>query len=1030
MYGSRVGAMLAAFDDHIANATESEEDMERVNEWRNILIRIANLAGFHSSQNYRDEYECVEEIVKDILRKLEHLIPCDIKRSLVGIDNHIRQIGNISSHSAIGIWGGSGIGKTTIASVLYYKNQSEFAGWYFAANVREKWEKNTERNVLRNELVSHILQDKTEIPTPDILPADIKRRLGRKRVLIVLDDVNKPEQIEYLTGRPHDVWFNPKSVIIVTTTDNQIIKDCTLQYKVGKLNDNDALHLFSFRAFKTETPPDVHMEVSKMAVSYADGIPRALKILGSSFFWCEMIDEWKDEFEELKRNAPQVEQMEDVCSQNEELARFFQVERHGFGSRNDGYELQRSGGTQRPDICAAPQPPEFTVGLDSHVDELKRQLLKGGFSVIVLTGAGGLGKSTLAQKLCWDKYVKEKFKDNIFFLTFPKTPDLEMIAQNLYQRVGYEVPLFLSPEDKMKNLLRKIGKKPILLVLDDVWSGSESIIEELKLGLKDYKILVTSRFRFPRFRNTYPLESLSTEDATTLFHHFVPECGCYDNCQDHKDLVEKKRWSKFGEFAIDDNADLLDKLGVLLEVLGTEEIIRECFMDLSLFPEDQKIPVAALIDMWVELHKLDEDVGDVRIYIEKLTTRNLADLVVTRRLADDLDKYYNYHFITQHDLLREIAIKTNNSVSVDTRKRLIVEFSEKNLPERWTEETPESSERRLLTDCLPIRRTSGTEETPQQSSARRLLLGCLPIWTKDKPQKNIARRLSISIGENFNPSSCNIEFTEVVVLVLNLRTKNYGLPDFMKNKKEMEKVKVLIVTNYDSLLAKLENLNLLRFLINLRRMRLEKVSIPFFVELKKLKKLSLFMCSVNQAFGSSSHRISKSLPNLEEMNVDYCNDVVNLPEWLCDIIFLKKLSITNCHKLSSLPEQISKLENLEVLRLNSCTDLEELPDSISSLHRLSILDISYCVSLRKLPDNFGDLHGLRKVYMNCCGRIWELPSSITDLEQERLDIICDEEAAALWEIWKLVLGNIKITVSKLDINLNWLQRRFPKVSFF
>ncbi|KAJ7951606.1 NBS-LRR disease resistance protein [Quillaja saponaria] len=1003
-----------------------QKKMRRIKKWRKALTDIANIAGFHS-QIYRDENACVEDVVRDVLGKLSVLIGHDSESGLVGINKRIEAIEKLSSgYSTIdcnifGIWGPSGIGKTTIANELYYKHQSKFEGWYFAANVREKWEKSTEKDDLRNDLVSHILPlTRAKILTPD-LPLLTKKRLGRKKVLIVLDDVNMKKQIEYLIGR-ESVWFPPGSVIIVTTTNKQIIKDCTAEYEVTKLNSDDDLELFSFHAFKTKAPPDYHKEISKMAVSYAKGNPRALEMLGSSFSWCENIEEWKAAFKKLKEKAPKVEQMKEVCSQNEELARFFQVEMHGFGSRIDGHKLQRSGGLQtKTGLCAAPQPPDFTVGLDLHVPKLRRQLLKVGSSVIVLTGVGGLGKTTLAKTLCWDDDVKDKFKDNIFFLTFPKIPNLEMIAQNLFQHLGYEVPLFLSPEDvvhKMENLLRDIGE-PILLVLDDVWSGSESIIKKLQLTLPDYKILVTSRFAFQGFGNPYYLESLTTEDATTLFHHVVQQPGINDNTKEYKNLVGKivklcgnfpmvlklvggslrgqpiaiwdtmlKQWSKLGKFALDDNANLLDKLGELLEVLGTEEIIKECFMDLSLFPEDQKIPAAALIDMWVELHELDEDDGDVRIYINKLTTRNLADILVTRRLADDLDKYYNYHFITQHDLLREVAIKKNNSVSVYERKRLIVEFSENSFPEWWTEETS---------------------------------------------QKSSARRLSISTGEDFKPSSCNIEFTEVEVLVLNLRTKNYSLPGFMKkkkNKKKMEKVKVLIVTNYHSSLAEFKRLKRLRSLPNLKRMRLEKVSVPFFVKLEKLKKLSLFMCNVRNAFEIAPDHISEALPNLVEMNVDYCNDVVSLPEGLCDITSLKKLSITNCHKLSSLPGHIRKLKNLEVLRLNSCTDLEELPESIRSLHNLSILDVSYCVSLKNLPENFGKLRGLKKVYRNCCTRIWELPSSITKLKQLD-DVICDEEIAALWEIWKPILvKDLNIVVPKLDFNLNWLQRRFPKVSFF
>ncbi|KAJ7963189.1 Disease resistance protein [Quillaja saponaria] len=122
-------------------------------------------------------------------------------------------------------------------------------------------------------------------------------------------------------------------------------------------------------------------------------------------------------------------------------------------------------------------------------------------------------------------------------------------------------------------------------------------------------------------------------------------------------------------------------------------------------------------------------------------------------------------------------------------------------------------------------------------------------------------------------------------------------------------------------------------------MRLEKVSIPFLVQLENLRKLSLFMCKVSQAFENYSHQISDSLPNLVGINVDYCSDVVKLPNGLCDILSLRILRITNCHKLSALPEQIGDLENLEELKLNSCTDLEELPDSLGILHKLNNLDI-------------------------------------------------------------------------------------------
>lgn len=272
--------------------------------------------------------------------------------------------------------------------------------------------------------------------------------------------------------------------------------------------------------------------------------------------------------------------------------------------------------------------------------------------------------------------------------------------------------------------------------------------------------------------------------------------------------------------------------------------------------------------------------------------------------------------------------------------------------------------------------------------------------------------------ENFTSDWCNLQPDEAEVLILNIRSSKFTFPEFTE---KMSKLKVLIVTNYGFHPSELYKLELLEHLPDLKRIRLEKVSVPHLCKFKSLQKLSLYMCNTRQAFESNPIKISEALPNLVEMNIDYSNDLVVLPSELCKITTLNKLSITNCHNLSALPQEIGKLKNLEVLRLSSCSDLLEMPESVGSLHNLRCLDISGCISLNQLPEDIGNLNSLEKLCMLGCSRLSELPDTVMNFEdlEHAIYVICDEEGAALWEHFGN-LPNLKIETSTIDISLKWL----------
>ncbi|XP_010255218.1 PREDICTED: probable disease resistance protein At4g33300 [Nelumbo nucifera] len=285
----------------------------------------------------------------------------------------------------------------------------------------------------------------------------------------------------------------------------------------------------------------------------------------------------------------------------------------------------------------------------------------------------------------------------------------------------------------------------------------------------------------------------------------------------------------------------------------------------------------------------------------------------------------NKLFVVQHDLLRDLAIYMSKPQNEDIteRRRLIMERRGDDLPESWREEMDQSFSARLV---------------------------------------------SILTDETYPSNWSDMQLPKAEVLILDFLATEYSLPPFME---KMGKLKVQIMTSHGQKHAKLKGgLQALGNVAQLKKIRLEKISIPpLIVPLKNLRKISLVMCEVGQAFTNCTMEISDMLPKLIEMDIDYCNDLIELPPGLCHVSHLQKLSITNCHNLSKLLEELGDMTNLVVLRLHACTELSQLPDSIRNLHKLRFLDISECVRMESLPQGLGELNSLEKIDMSKCSRV-------------------------------------------------------------
>ncbi|KAJ0537596.1 putative P-loop containing nucleoside triphosphate hydrolase [Helianthus annuus] len=200
----------------------------------------------------------------------------------------------------IGIWGMGGAGKTTLASSIYDQISGMFDGCCFVDNIREKSSKYG-FEILQEKLLSDILKQK-DMKVERVAKGKqmIKSNLCNRNVLIVLDDVDHPDQLKMLAGS-HD-WFGEGSRIIVTTRDEHVLNahKVNVIYKIRLLHDDEALELFCKHAPQQDYIPKEEYEMlSKEVVSYAGGLPLALKVLGS--FLCDKdINQWRSALARLK----------------------------------------------------------------------------------------------------------------------------------------------------------------------------------------------------------------------------------------------------------------------------------------------------------------------------------------------------------------------------------------------------------------------------------------------------------------------------------------------------------------------------------------------------------------------------------------------------------------------------------------------------------------------------------------------------------------------------------------------------------
>ncbi|XP_057995236.1 disease resistance protein RPV1-like isoform X2 [Hevea brasiliensis] len=125
----------------------------------------------------------------------------------------------------------------------------------------------------------------------------IKDAMCCRKVIIILDNVDNSEQFKSIIGKQE--WLSSGSKIIVTTRLKCLLSEGCWKLHIKPLSVKKSHKLFALHAFGREDSPENFDEHSERVVSLCDGLPLALRVLGS-FLRRRSIDEWKSEIKELQ----------------------------------------------------------------------------------------------------------------------------------------------------------------------------------------------------------------------------------------------------------------------------------------------------------------------------------------------------------------------------------------------------------------------------------------------------------------------------------------------------------------------------------------------------------------------------------------------------------------------------------------------------------------------------------------------------------------------------------------------------------
>uniref|UniRef100_A0ACD6AL76 Uncharacterized protein n=1 Tax=Avena sativa TaxID=4498 RepID=A0ACD6AL76_AVESA len=302
---------------------------------------------------------------------------------------------------------------------------------------------------------------------------------------------------------------------------------------------------------------------------------------------------------------------------------------------------------------------------------------------LAVTGTGGVGKTTLAQKIYNDQKIKGNFNKQAWICVSQEYSEVALLKEVL-RKIGVHYEADENVGELSGKLEAAMENKSLFLVLDDVWQP-EVWINVLRTPLHaaaSVMILVTTRHdkvalaigakhmhRVDLMSEDVGLELLwksmninEVEEVHGLWDigmEIVRKCGGLPLAIKiiGRVLVTKEKTEKAWRMFLNKSSWSMSELPTELSgalYLSYDELprhLKQCFLYCALYPEDRSMSREDLIRFWI-----------AEGFIERKEDQHLEDTaeeyyyeLIYRNLLQPNPSYFDHKFCKMHDLLRHLA---------------------------------------------------------------------------------------------------------------------------------------------------------------------------------------------------------------------------------------------------------------------------------------------------------------------------------------------------------------------------------------